>query len=268
MVQINSRSAKELPLHGERGELAAMDSNKAFPIGGWEFDPLSGELRRNGEYRRLEPRAAQTLKLLCEAGGRVVTHDQLIERVWGGRKVSENSISIVIGQLRRAIDDESRKLLENVPKRGYRLTFAAANNRLRPRPRRSLAAMAAVFISLLVAVGVVLALRNSGGPIIAVQDVRNETGNSNYAAHARATSELLVHELRRRGFSVHRDGSAGEIVLRPRLVMWDGKPFLSLTATDRAGEVRWSAMVRGEPANVPTTASRALEEFKAQFETG
>ena len=36
-------------------------------IGEWDFDPQSGELTRGRDRRRLEPRAAKTLEMLCEA---------------------------------------------------------------------------------------------------------------------------------------------------------------------------------------------------------
>src|SRR4051812_32448204 len=92
-------------------------------IGGWEFLPATGELRRRADVRRLEPRAAKALEMLCEAGGDVVSQEQLIDGVWQGRALSENSIAVVIGQLRRALDDDARdpRLIETIPKRGYRL---------------------------------------------------------------------------------------------------------------------------------------------------
>ena len=68
---------------------------KRHRIGEWEFDPASGELRSGAECRRLEPRAARTLELLCEAEGEVVPQDRLIAEVWNGRNLSDNSISVV-----------------------------------------------------------------------------------------------------------------------------------------------------------------------------
>src|SRR5689334_8327320 len=91
-------------------------------IGEWHFHPASGELRRGALVRRLEPRAARTLELLCAARGGVVTHEQLIREVWNGRSLSENSVAVVVGQLRRALDDDARdaRLIQTIPKRGYR----------------------------------------------------------------------------------------------------------------------------------------------------
>ena len=98
----------------------------AHRIGEWEFDAESGELTRGRDRRRLEPRAAKALVLLCEAQGGLVSQEKLIAEVWDGRALSENSVPVVISQLRRVLGDDARKpiLIETVPKRGYRLVGA------------------------------------------------------------------------------------------------------------------------------------------------
>src|SRR3954454_23951548 len=118
-------------------------------IGAWEFSPATGELRRRTDLRRLEPRAAKALEMLCEAGGEVVSQEQLIDGVWQGRALSENSVAVVIGQLRKALDDDARepRLIETIPKRGYRLRAGGLAGEA-PGRRRTLivAAMAALVI--------------------------------------------------------------------------------------------------------------------------
>ena len=42
-------------------------------IGEWEFLPTTGELRRRADVRRLEPRAAKAVEMLCNANGEVLT---------------------------------------------------------------------------------------------------------------------------------------------------------------------------------------------------
>ena len=181
-------------------------------IGGWEFSPATGELRRRTDVRRLEPRAARALEMLCEAGGDVVSQEQLIDGVWQGRALSENSVAVVIGQLRKALDDDARepRLIETIPKRGYRLRQrqrAAAGRTpcacLSFRHRRD--------HSRCHRLPVVLRTRNRP-PAIGVTDVVNATGNAAYDPLARATSELIVTDLGKRGLAVHRDG-AGELRL-------------------------------------------------------
>ncbi len=232
---------------------------KLYRIGGWSFDPGSGELERGGERQRLEPRAARTLEILCEAGGAMVSHERLIAEVWSGRSLSDNSVAVVIGQLRRALGDDERKLIENVPKRGYRL--AANGNGAASPPRRSIL-IAAVVVALTIAAAIVLLRGVSAGIPIAVVDVVNATGDAALEPHARATSELIVHELEQSGFAVRRGAGDEALVLRTRLVIWDGKPFLGMTATAPDGTVRWSSMRPGGAGEVPASTAAAVEELR------
>ena len=234
---------------------------KQIQVGGWRFDPASGELMRNGTCRRLEPRAARALEILCASPGQVISHQRLIDEVWSGRSLSDNSVAVVIGQLRRALEAD-RGLIETVPKRGYRLADGAASA-MGPGARLKLG----LAIALLLAIaGVILWLMRAPGlPTVAMADVANDTGDARLSPHARATSELLVNDLRHQGFTVRRDDGPAELVLRPRLVTWNGKPWLGLTATDRQGAVRWSAMLPGAPSEVPSEAKGAIADFKQEF---
>ena len=233
-------------------------------IGDWQFHPASGELRRAAEVRRLEPRAAKTLELLCSARGAVVSQEQLIREVWNGRSLSENSVAVVVGQLRKALDDDARdpKLIETIPKRGYRLKGATTS--VPSRPPRWRAAGAAV-IAVLVGVAAVFTARSLiSRPDIAMIDIANQTGDARYDPLARATSELMLAELSARGFDVER-GREGRMLISGKLVMWNGAPYLGLSATDANGVVRWSAMTKGTPAEVPAGLRSELDEFQEKI---
>jgi DNA-binding winged helix-turn-helix (wHTH) protein len=234
-------------------------------IGGWEFSASTGELRRRTDVRRLEPRAAKALELLCEAKGEVVSQEQLIAGVWGGRALSDNSVAVVIGQLRKALDDDARepKLIETIPKRGYRLRVDPAAANPVPTRRRTFIILGAVLALLGAAIGAYLSLRPTV-LAIAVSDVANETGNPAYDPLARATSELIVTELGARGYAVRRSGE-GDLALASKLVMWDSKPFLGITATDRSGVVRWSLMANASPGKVPPAIDKSFTDLAAQF---
>ncbi|HEY0628107.1 MAG TPA: transcriptional regulator [Sphingomicrobium sp.] len=242
-------------------------------VGSWDFLPDSGELRRRSDVRRLEPRAARVLDLLCRARGAVVSHEQLIREVWHGRSLSENSVAVVIGQLRKALDDDARepRLIETIPKRGYRLIEqareAAPDAELTTRRRKPLLLLFVAGISILLGVAIVWRTIEPlpAGRIVKVQDVANETGYGGYAPHARATSELIVDQLSRRGFDVRRGGKGGGPTLVSKLVMWNGEPYLGMTAVDERNGVLWSAMLKGGPAEVPRTVDGALDEFQAKF---
>ena len=68
----------------------------------------------------------QVLIVLVEAAGAVVSRDDLIQRCWEGRAVSEDAINRCIGQLRRLAKscDEPCFTIECIPRVGYRLLVA------------------------------------------------------------------------------------------------------------------------------------------------
>lgn len=94
-----------------------------YRIGGFVFRPDAGELADEHGVRRLESRAAKVLGQLCRRPGEVVSREHLFETVWDGRRISENSLAIVISDLRRLFGDDPRRprYIETLPKRGYRL---------------------------------------------------------------------------------------------------------------------------------------------------
>ena len=233
-------------------------------VGEWAFDADSGELRRGGEVRRLEPRAAKALEMLCVADGAIVSQEQLIAGVWNGRSLSENSVAVVIGQLRRALDDDKRppRLIETIPKRGYRIVKPTAGRGGRGGRRLQWAAFA---VLLLIAAALLLRSQQPERPSLLVGGVANVTGDKRLDAHARATGELLVDRLSRRGFAVRRSGAA-DFRIESKLVIWNGAPWLGITAVDGSGAVTWSAMVPGAPAQVPAQVDGALDRFDASLE--
>jgi TolB-like protein len=68
----------------------------------------------------LARRPLALLSVLAEAGGALVTKDELIERVWSGNIVEENAIQAQIAAVRRALGSDAA-LLVTVHGLGYRL---------------------------------------------------------------------------------------------------------------------------------------------------
>lgn len=66
----------------------------------------------------------QAVEVLCELAlqpGEVVDKRRLIDRVWPGMVVTDDSLVQAVGDIRRAIGDERHQVLQTVPRRGYRL---------------------------------------------------------------------------------------------------------------------------------------------------
>src|SRR5262249_2482477 len=91
-------------------------------FGRFRLDLARRELRRDNTPVRLGSRAFDILCVLASAGGKVVTKDELMERVWAGVIVEEHNIQVHISALRRAFeeDGDGESWIVTVPGRGYR----------------------------------------------------------------------------------------------------------------------------------------------------
>src|SRR5436309_796617 len=80
------------------------------------------ELRRRGEPIALEPQVFDLLVHLIRYRDRVVTKDDLLASVWGGRIVSESTLTSRINAARKAVGDsgEAQRLIRTVPRKGIR----------------------------------------------------------------------------------------------------------------------------------------------------
>ena len=67
------------------------------------LDVARRELRRNGETVALEPQVFDLLVHLIRNRERVVTKDDLLDSLWGGRIVSESTLNSRINAGRSAI---------------------------------------------------------------------------------------------------------------------------------------------------------------------
>lgn len=93
-------------------------------FGEFRIDTASAELRGPGGAVPIEPKVYDMLVLLAENPGRLVTREEMIEQVWGGRIVSDSAVSTVLKNVRRAIGDDgvSQRFLKTVHGRGHRFT--------------------------------------------------------------------------------------------------------------------------------------------------
>ena len=80
------------------------------------------ELCRRGDVVRLEPQAFDLLEHLIRNRERVVSRDDLIAAVWGGRIVSDSAMTTRINAARCAIGDtgKAQRLIKTVPRKGIR----------------------------------------------------------------------------------------------------------------------------------------------------
>ena len=67
----------------------------------------------------LRPRSFDVLCHLLRHAGRIVSRDELLDAVWRGVLVTEDSVTQCIAEVRRALGPEAEGMLRTVPRRGY-----------------------------------------------------------------------------------------------------------------------------------------------------
>lgn len=88
----------------------------------FELDSDRAELRRGGGRVHVEPQVFDLLHLLVSSNGRLVSRDEIFERIWGNRIVSDAALSSRIRDARKALGDDGavQRLIQTVPRRGLR----------------------------------------------------------------------------------------------------------------------------------------------------
>lgn len=98
-----------------------------YRFGAFELDTASVELRAYGELHSLEPQVFALLTLLVENRERLVSKDEIVEKVWDGRVVSDAAIASRIKSARKALGDDGKtqRFIKTMHSQGYRFVAAA-----------------------------------------------------------------------------------------------------------------------------------------------
>ncbi len=86
-----------------------------------EVDPARACIRRDGREYHLRARSLEVLLYLLERRPGLVTKEELLADLWEGAAVTDDALTQCIGDLRKALGDDSRnpRYLKTVPKQGY-----------------------------------------------------------------------------------------------------------------------------------------------------
>jgi TolB-like protein len=108
-----------------------------YRFGEFELDLARAELRAGGATRPLEPQVFALIAHLVENRDRLVSRDELLERVWDGRVVSDAAIASRIKSARQALGDDgsAQRFIRTLPRQGFRFVMpvkARADGRLAP----------------------------------------------------------------------------------------------------------------------------------------
>src|SRR6266571_8095328 len=91
-------------------------------FGDYEIDVERRELRRAKTPVHVEPQVFDLLVYLVQNGDRVVSKDDMIASVWGGRIVSESTLTSRINAARKALGDsgDEQRLIRTIARKGIR----------------------------------------------------------------------------------------------------------------------------------------------------
>jgi Transcriptional regulatory protein, C terminal len=103
-----------------------------------------------GQKIMLRPKTAEVLKVLAARHDELVTKDELIQGVWGGVAVGDDSLVQCVIEIRKALGDSKHRIIRTVPKRGYRLDTKAPGHRVPMPGRRSWLAVVTGCVMILV----------------------------------------------------------------------------------------------------------------------
>ena len=94
-----------------------------FQVGDWIVEPDLNRISRDDTTVHLEPRVMEVLVHLACHGPNLVTRQQLIDGVWDGSFITDNTLTHSIAELRRALQDDAVRpiYIETIHRRGYRL---------------------------------------------------------------------------------------------------------------------------------------------------
>ena len=95
-------------------------SKRFYVFGAFRIDVTDRLLFRDNGAVPLTPKAFDTLLFLVENGGRVLGRQEIMTEVWPDSFVEENNLAQNISALRKVLGPAGSKLIETVPKRGYR----------------------------------------------------------------------------------------------------------------------------------------------------
>lgn len=190
---------------------SALETNGVYEFGPYRLDCRARILLRDGVIVPLTPKVLDTLVVLVEKAGRLLSKKELLRAVWPDTFVEESNLAQNISVLRKAL---GHSCIETLAKRGYRfaadvhlavsepatvLPSAPPETYAPQRTDRRLAALAALAAVVLGAAGLLYSLRRFAPPApvrsLAVLPLKNLSGDPQNDYIADGITELLTTEL-------------------------------------------------------------------------
>lgn len=95
---------------------------REYPLGQYIFDYHLRKLKREGEERKLSPKEADLLHILCKHKNEVLPRQEALKTVWGDDSYfTGRSMDVYITKLRKYLKADPNLQIENIHGSGYRL---------------------------------------------------------------------------------------------------------------------------------------------------
>lgn len=99
------------------------------------------ELSLSGQPVALEPQVFDLIHLLVRNAGNLVSQDEILNEIWGGRVISDSALSSRVNAARKAVGDSGReqRIIKTIPRRGFQLIIpveseSTADTGVAPQP--------------------------------------------------------------------------------------------------------------------------------------
>ena len=110
--------------------------NNVLQFDAFEVDLDAALLRSGGRVIDAEPQVFELIAFLCSNSGRLIGYDEIIEKVWHGRIVSDAAIATRINAARKALGDDgtAQRVIKTVRGRGLRFELEPVS---KPKERQA-----------------------------------------------------------------------------------------------------------------------------------
>ena len=104
---------------------------QTYRVGPFRLEVAERRLLRNGEPIPLRLKVFDTLRVLIENAGRLVTKEELLQAIWPDTAVEENNLNHNVSVLRKLLGERAtgQAFIETVPRVGYRFVAAVELDR-------------------------------------------------------------------------------------------------------------------------------------------
>lgn len=131
--------------------MSSQDSQKMHDLGPFCLDERRLVLLLRGKPLRLGPKVVQTLLAFIESNGRVLSKNELFERVWGFAEIGEGSLTQNVYILRKLFQEHyPQAKIQTISRRGYLFSVAPVPVRARARRLAPVAAFSLALVAVLV----------------------------------------------------------------------------------------------------------------------